>query len=136
MQNPARVGTIYYNRGVIAAVNFVEAMKNAQKIHNKVGKTDHRCGIPRRLRSARLHRRASARSSASTACSRRTSCPAAITTAAGKFHMMQWDGSKFQIVTKDWMAATNPTLIRKLIEDSAEKYAKENNITLARLPES
>ena len=27
MQNPNRVGTIYYNRGVIAAVNYVEAMK-------------------------------------------------------------------------------------------------------------
>ena len=38
MQNPARVGTIYYNRGVIAAVNYVEALRNAQRIHNKVGK--------------------------------------------------------------------------------------------------
>jgi branched-chain amino acid transport system substrate-binding protein len=43
---------------------------------------------------------------------------------------MQWDGKKFQIVTKDWLGAPDPTFIRKLIEDSAEKYAKENNITL------
>jgi branched-chain amino acid transport system substrate-binding protein len=49
---------------------------------------------------------------------------------AGKFHMMQWDGKKFQIVSKDWVPAADPKLIRKLIEDSAEKYAKENNITL------
>ena len=39
MQNPARVGTIYYNRGVLAAVNWVEAMKKAQEIHKKVGKS-------------------------------------------------------------------------------------------------
>ena len=39
MQNPERVGTVYYNRGVGAAVMWIEALKNAQKIHNKVGKT-------------------------------------------------------------------------------------------------
>jgi branched-chain amino acid transport system substrate-binding protein len=43
---------------------------------------------------------------------------------------MQWDGKKFQIVSKDWIAANDPKFIRKLIQDSAEKYAKENNITL------
>ena len=44
------------------------------------------------------------------------------------FKMMQWDGKKFQIVT-DWVPAPDPTFIRKLIEDSAAKYANENNIT-------
>ena len=39
MQNPERVGTVYYNRGVGAAAMWIEALKNAQKIHNKVGKT-------------------------------------------------------------------------------------------------
>ena len=48
---------------------------------------------------------------------------------AGTFHMMRWDGNKFQIVTKDWLGAPDPKFIRQLIEDSAEKYAKENNIT-------
>lgn len=130
MQNPARVGTIYYNRGVIAAVNFVEAMKNAQKMHNKVGKpitgAEFRDGyealdytsdekrkelgiegmIPAYKLSCRDHE------------------------GAGKFHMMQWDGTKFQIVTNEWLPANDPAMIRKLIEESAEKYAKENNITL------
>lgn len=48
--------------------------------------------------------------------------------------MMKWDGAKFQIVTKDWLGAPDPKFIRKLIEDSAEKYAKENNITLRDCP--
>lgn len=134
MQNPERVGTIYYNRGVMAAVNFVEAMKNAQKMHNKVGKAitgaEFRDGyealdytdeakrkelgvdglLPPYKLSCRDHE------------------------GAGKFHMMQWDGKKFQIVTKDWVGPADPAFVRKLIEDSAEKYAKENNITLRDCP--
>ena len=43
--------------------------------------------------------------------------------------MMQWDGTKFQIVSNDWVAPPDPAFIRKLIEDSAAKYAAENNIT-------
>ena len=42
--------------------------------------------------------------------------------------MMQWDGKKFQIWT-DWVAAPDPAFIRKLIEESAAKFAAENNIT-------
>jgi branched-chain amino acid transport system substrate-binding protein len=130
MQNPARVGTIYYNRGVLAAVNFVEAMKKGQEIHKKVGKpitgaefrdgyealdyTDaayrKKLGIDGMLPPYKLSCRDHE--------------------GAGKFHMMQWDGKKFQIVSKDWISAADPKMIRKLIEDSAEKYAKENNITL------
>jgi branched-chain amino acid transport system substrate-binding protein len=41
--------------------------------------------------------------------------------------MMQWDGAKFQLVT-DWVGPPDPDFIRKLIEDSAAKYATENNI--------
>ena len=44
-----------------------------------------------------------------------------------KPRMMQWDGTKFVLLT-DWVAAPNPAFIRKLIEDSAAKYAAENNI--------
>ena len=41
---------------------------------------------------------------------------------------MQWDGSKFNQVT-GWEAPLDPAFIRKLVEDSAAKFAKENNIT-------
>jgi len=41
---------------------------------------------------------------------------------------MQWDGKKFDLVS-DWEAAPDPAYIRKLIEESALKYATENKIT-------
>lgn len=50
-----------------------------------------------------------------------------------RFKMMQWDGKKFQILT-DWVPAPDPKFIRKLIEDSAAKYAAENNITSRKCP--
>ena len=73
MQNPARVGTIYYNRGVIAAVNYVEALRNAQKIHNKVGKPVTGADSATATKRSITRARRSARSSASKACFRRTS---------------------------------------------------------------
>ena len=47
---------------------------------------------------------------------------------AGKFAVMQWDGTKFNQVT-GWEAPLDPKFIRGLVEDSAAKFAKENNIT-------
>jgi len=41
---------------------------------------------------------------------------------------MQWDGTKFNQVT-GWEAPLDPKFIRGLVEDSAAKFAKENNIT-------
>ena len=42
--------------------------------------------------------------------------------------MMQWNGKKFEIVS-DWIPPTDPKFIRQMIEESAAKYAKEQNIT-------
>ena len=53
---------------------------------------------------------------------------------AERWRMMQWDGKKFQIVS-DWVPAPDPAFIRKLIEKSAAKYAKENNITPRAAPD-
>jgi branched-chain amino acid transport system substrate-binding protein len=129
MQNPDRVGTIYYNRGVMAAVNFVEAMKNAQKMHNKVGKTvtgaEFRDGYEALDFTDAAYRQSLGIDGMLPPY--KLSC--ADHEGAGKFHMMQWDGKKFQIVTKDWIGANDPKFIRSLIEESAAKYAKENNIT-------
>jgi branched-chain amino acid transport system substrate-binding protein len=41
---------------------------------------------------------------------------------------MQWDGDKFNQVT-GWEAPGDPAFIRGLVEASAAKFAKENNIT-------
>jgi branched-chain amino acid transport system substrate-binding protein len=132
MQNPARVGTVYYNRGVGAAVTWVEALKNAQRIHNKVGKTvtgpEFRDGFEAldlsdaKLKELGIH---------GMSAPFKMSC--AKHDGAETFRVMQWDGAKFQMVT-DWMPAPDPAFIRKLIEDSAAKYAAENKITPRKCP--
>lgn len=127
MQNPARVGTVYYNRGVGAAVTWVEALKNAQRIHNKVGKTvtgpEFRDGFEALdLSDAKLKELGIQGMSApfKMSCSKHDG--------AETFRVMQWDGAKFQMVT-DWMPAPDPAFIRRLIEESAAKFAAENKIT-------
>jgi len=129
MADPKRVGTMYYNRGVAAAVNWVEAIKIAQKDNNKVGKAI----------TGKEFRDAYEKLDFTSKAKRdeygidglippfKVSCRDH--EGAGKFIMMQWDGKKFQIV-HDWMGAQDPTIIRKQIEDSAAKYAKENNMPM------
>jgi branched-chain amino acid transport system substrate-binding protein len=126
MQNPERVGTVYYNRGVGAATMWIEALKNAQRIHKKVGKTvtgeEFRDGYEAiDLNDAKLKEIGTLGMSAPF----KLSC--AKHDGSERFRMMQWDGKKFEILT-DWVAAPDPKFIRTLIEESAAKYAKENNL--------
>ena len=106
MQNPARVGTIYYNRGVIAAVNMSRRCERAEDTQQG-RQAGHRRRIPRRLRSARFHR-GEAQGDRHCRHVRRSRCPARIMRAPA----LQDDAmgrQKFQIVT-DWVEAKDPTL--------------------------
>jgi branched-chain amino acid transport system substrate-binding protein len=127
MADPNRVGTVYYNRGLGAAVMWIEALKNAQKMHNKVGKAvtgkEFRDGYEAlNMSDAKL----------TEIGINGMVAPFAISCAnhegAGKFALMQWDGKKFNKI-KDWTAPNDPKFIRGLVEESAAKFAKENNIT-------
>jgi branched-chain amino acid transport system substrate-binding protein len=127
MQNPQRVGTVYYNRGVGAAVMWIEALKNAQAIHRKTGRTvngaEFRDGYEAldmseaKLKELGIH---------GMLAPFRLSC--AKHDGAEMWRMMQWDGKKFRMVS-DWVSAPDPKFIRTLIEESAAKYAAENSIT-------
>jgi branched-chain amino acid transport system substrate-binding protein len=129
MADPKRVGTAYYNRGLGAAIMWTEAMRNAQKMHNKVGKAvtseEFRAGYEAiNLTDARMKELGIEGMLASFAlsCSQHEG--------AGKFALMQWD-SKAQAFkkVKDWTGPNDPKAIRAQIVESAAKYAEENKIT-------
>lgn len=127
LADPNRIGTVYWNRGLGAAVMWIEAMKNAQEIHGKVGQAvtgaEFRDGYEALDMSAeRLEELGIGGMLApfSMSCSEHGG--------AGRFAMMQWDGEQFVQVT-DWQEPLDPASIRALIEDSAAKFAAENNIT-------
>jgi branched-chain amino acid transport system substrate-binding protein len=132
LANPERIGTVYWNRGVGAAVMWVEGLRNAQAMHNKVGQAvtgaEFRDGYeairmtPERLKELGVE---GMLAPFELSCEKHDG--------AGLFKVMQWDGTQFQIIT-DWVGAPDPAMIRTLVEDSAAKFAAENNITARTCP--
>ncbi|MCY4305066.1 MAG: ABC transporter substrate-binding protein [Aestuariivita sp.] len=127
LADESRIGSVYWNRGLGAAVMWIEAIKNAQEMHGKVGKAvtgaEFRDGYEAlNMTNERLEEIGIMGMVAPFAISCENH------EGAGKFAMMQWDGDKFVQVT-DWEAPLEPAFIRQLVEDSAAKFAQENNIT-------
>jgi len=126
MSDPNRVGTVYYNRGLGAAMMWVEGLRNAQRIHKKIGKAvtgaEFRDGYEAiNLTEARMAELGVPGMLA----------PFAFTCAnhegAGKFALMQWDGKKFNSVRPFTISLDTP-FIREILEESAAKFADENKI--------
>ena len=105
---------------------WVEALRNAQRIHKKIGKAvtgaEFRDGYEAiNLTEARLAELGVPGMLA----------PFSFTCAnhegAGKFALMQWDGKKFNTVRPFTVSLDTP-FIRKILEESAAKFAEENKI--------
>ncbi len=127
LNDPDRVGTVYWNRGLGAAVMWIEAMKNAQEMHNKVGQAvtgaEFRDGYEAlNMTEEKLEEIGIGGMIAPFAMSCENH------EGAGKFALMQWNGEKFEQVT-GWEEPLDPAFIRTLVEESAAKFADENNIT-------
>lgn len=127
LSDQSRIGSVYWNRGLGAAVMWVEALKNAQEMHGKVGKAvtgpEFRDGYEAlNMTEERLEEIGI----------KGMIAPFAISCenheGAGKFAVMQWNGEKFEQIT-GWEAPLDPGYIRQLVEESAAKFASENNIT-------
>ncbi|MBT59723.1 MAG: ABC transporter substrate-binding protein [Arenicellales bacterium] len=123
--SPQRVGTIYYNRGLIAAMLTTEAILTAQ---NKFGKGKTMTGSQLRwgienldLTQARLDEIGFG----SLMAPLKISC--IDHEGGGPVMFQEWDGNKWVQVT-DWIK-TDQTIVRPMIEESAAKYAKEKGIT-------
>ncbi|MGF1502757.1 MAG: ABC transporter substrate-binding protein [Paracoccaceae bacterium] len=127
LADESRIGSVYWNRGLGAAVMWIEALKNAQEIHDKVGQpvtgAEFRDGYEAlEMTAEKLEELGIGGMLAPFALSCEEHA------GAGRFSMMQWDGEKFVQVT-DWEEPLDPAFIRQLVEDSAAKFAAENGLT-------
>ncbi len=126
LEDKSRVGSIYYNRGVIHGIVTVEAIRAAQE---KFGKGKPLTGEQVRWGLEHLNldaKRLKALGAEGLMPEVKLSC--ADHEGSGKIRFQQWDGKGWKSIT-DWID-TDRTLVRKMIEDSAGKYAKEKNIKL------
>ncbi len=124
MEDQSRIGSVYYNRGVVHGLITVEAIRTAQAKFGKKPLTHEqiRWGIENlNITEARLKELGAAGFMQ----------PLKVTCAdhegGGAVKFQQWDGTKWNVIT-DWIQP-DKQLVRKMIEESAAGYAKEKNIT-------
>jgi len=124
MEDKTRIGSIYYNRGVVHGIVTVEAIRKAQEKYGKKPLTGEqvRWGIENlQISEARLKELGAANFMQ----------PLKVTCAdhegGGAVKFQQWDGNKWIVIT-DWIQP-DKELVRGMVEQSAAAYAKEKNIT-------
>lgn len=125
MQDPARVGSVYYNRGIIHGVLNMEAIRKAQEKYGNKPLTGEqvRWGLENldiseaRLKELGLQ---------GLMPPIKTTCMDHEGGAPVRFH--QWDGKKWVLVS-DWIQ-TDQSIVRPEVEKQAEDYAKKNNIPI------
>ena len=120
-----RVGTIYFNRGVVFAMLTVEAVRTAQERFGK-GKPmtgeQVRWGLETLNLDAKRLKELGATGFMSPL---KVSCMDH--EGGGGVKFQQWDGKQWKVIT-DWIA-TDQSIVRPMIEASAAQYAKEKKIT-------
>jgi branched-chain amino acid transport system substrate-binding protein len=125
MEDKTRVGSVYWVRGVVHGIITVEAIRTAQEKYGK-GKVmtaeQIRWGIEHLdLSETRLK----AINALGLMPPLKMSC--ADHEGSGLVKFQTWDGNEWKVVS-DWIAP-DKAMLRKMIEESAAKYAKEKNIT-------
>ncbi len=124
MQDPKRIGSIYYNRGIIHGVLSTEAIRKAQEKYGKKPLTGEqvRWGLENlNITEASLKKLGLEGLMPPI----KISCVDHEGGAPVRFQ--QWDGSKWNLVS-DWIAS-DQSIVRPLVEASAAAYAKEKGIT-------
>jgi branched-chain amino acid transport system substrate-binding protein len=123
--SPQRVGTIYYNRGLIAGIITAEAVRTAQAKYGKKPLTGEqiRWGIENLNITAQRIKELGAEGLMSPI---KVSC--FDHEGGGAVMFQEWDGDKWKRVT-DWIS-TDQSIVRPMIEASAADYAKEKSLGL------
>ena len=125
MEDKARIGSVYYNRGVVHGIITVEAIRTAQA---KFGKGKVMTGEQMRWGFEHLNidgKRLKELGAEGFMPDLHVTC--LDHEGSGKVKFQQWDGSKWKVLT-DWIEPDRD-LVRPMIEESAAKYAKEKGIT-------
>ena len=124
MEDKSRIGSVYYNRGVVHGIITVEGIRKAQE---KFGKGKSLTGEQMRwglenlnLDDARL------KALGATGFMPPLKITCADHEGPGKVKFQQWDGTQWKVIT-DWVDSDRP-LVRGMIEESAAAYAKEKGI--------
>ena len=124
MDDKSRIGSIYYNRGVVHGIISVEAIRKAQEKYGKKPLTGEqvRWGLENlNINDARL------KELGATNFMQALKVSCADHEGSGAVKFMQWDGKKWNIIS-DWIAS-DQSIVRPMIEESAAKYAREKNVT-------
>ena len=133
MEDASRVGSIYYNRGVVFGIITAEAVRVAQ---NRFGKGRPVTG--EQVQWALEHLDIDAQRLKQLGATGfmpplKTSC--ADHQGSGVVRFMRWDGVRWNVLT-DWLppAPDDARLVRAKYEESALKYAREKGITPRKCP--
>jgi branched-chain amino acid transport system substrate-binding protein len=126
MEDKTRVGSVFYNRGVVHGIITAEAVRTAQE---KYGKGKPMSGEQMRWGFENLNldaKRLKEIGAEGLMPNMKISCNDH--EGSGQALMIQWDGKAWKTVSKGWVEPDD-ALVRPLLEASAAKYAKEKGIT-------
>ncbi|MDC8757759.1 ABC transporter substrate-binding protein [Janthinobacterium fluminis] len=128
LADQSRINSVYHMRGVTAGILWVEAIRAAQEHFGK-GKPMSGEQIRWGLENLNIDE---ARQKAIGAFGMfptvKTSCDDH--EGSGAVKVQQWDGKKWQAITPNWIVG-DKALTRRLVDESAIKYAAEKKITPA-----
>jgi len=128
MEDHSRIGSIYYNRGVVFGIITAEAVRVAQERFGR-GKPVTGEQVQWALEHLNIdEKRLKGLGASGFMPPLKTSC--ADHEGSGLVRFMRWDGVRWHIVT-DWMAPMpeDRKLVHKKYVDSAMQYAREKGIT-------
>jgi branched-chain amino acid transport system substrate-binding protein len=128
LADQSRINSVYHMRGVTAGILWIEAIRTAQE---RFGKGKAMTGEQVRWGLENLNVD-DARQKAIGALGMfppvKTSCDDH--EGSGAVKVQQWDGKKWNAITPNWIIG-DKALTRKLVDESAAKYAAEKGITPA-----
>ena len=124
MDDKSRIGSVYYNRGVVHGIITVEAIRTAQEKFGKkpLSGEEMRWGFEHLNIDAKRLKELGAEGFMPDL---KITC--ADHEGSGKVKYQQWDGKQWKVVS-DWIDADSE-MVRPMIEESAAKYAKEKGLT-------